>query len=273
MTLESPSILTPPPGALDSLSLKRPAPASSSEWLTTEIAVLRAVYPSQGSGAVQAQLPHRSKAAIRAKASELKLRCRRPCTAGLRWARKYEQRDDIDTAIREGYIHATTKGAIKALAARLGRPAWWVQKRATSLGVTRSNRTRVDCWLGAELAIVEQWSMCTPKLIASKLKRAGYRRTEGAVAVKLKRMQYDRDDPNRWTATALAPLLGVNAKTVADWIERRDLPATREVWGPHGRLMIERKRLRAWINDHRRLIDLRRVDQPWFMDLVFGPLE
>jgi hypothetical protein len=33
---------------------------------------------------------------------------------------------------------------------------------------------------------------------------------------------------------------------------------------------IERKRLRAWVAKHQQFINLRRVDQPWFMELAFG---
>lgn len=259
------------PIAEPAATASRPKPAERPDWRTTEVAVLRALYPTGGAAAVQAQLPHRTLSAIRGKAATLKLPCTRGSTTGLRFARRYPPREDIDTAIREGYMHATAKGAIKALAERLARPYWWVQKRATALGVTRSNRTRVDCWSSAELAIVEEWASCTLKVICAKLRRAGYRRTEAAVAVKLKRLRIDRHDPDRWSATELAPLLGVNPATVADWIERRELPAKRETWGPNGRLMIERKQLRAWVKVHRRFVDLRRVDQHWFLDLLLGP--
>lgn len=254
------------PGAMSTRTPQR----ATNEWLTTEVEILRSVYPMGGAAGVHAQLPHRTLEAIRAKACALKLPCRKGSTSGLRFARVYPQRDDIDTAIREGYMHMRAKGDIKALAARIGRPAWWVQKRASTLGVTRTNRTRIDCWTREELAILEEWAACNLNTIRRKLKAAGFVRTETAIAVKLKRLKLDREDPNRWSATALAPLLGVNPATVADWAERRGLRATRESWGPNGRLMITRKDLRNWIACCPRYIDLRRVDQPWFMDLVFG---
>lgn len=246
------------------------APATSSrDWRTTELATLRAVYPMGGADGVRAVLPHRTLAAIRAKASAERIRCKRPSTQGLRFPRIYPQRDDIDNAIREGYMHAKAKGDIKALAARIGRPDWWVQKRAAVLGLTRTNRTRLDSWTAAELQILEDWASCTIRLIAQKLRQAGHRRTETAVAVKLKRLKLDRTDPDRWSATALAPMLGVNPVTIADWIERRGLPAER-VGDGRGTLMLNRKQLRSWIARNPRYIDLRRVDQPWFMELVFG---
>jgi hypothetical protein len=237
------------------------------EWLTTEVETLRRVYPRGGAQAVRAELPGRTLEAIRAKASALRIKCRRPPTQGLRFARIYPQRDDIDNAVREGYMHATAKGAIKALAQRIGRPAWWVQKRAAQLGVSRTNQTRLDSWSAAELALLEEFAPCTVPVIVRKLRDAGHWRTATAVAVKLKRLHLERENPDRWSATALAPMLGVNPSTVADWIERRGLPATREGAG-RGRMMIDRKPLRAWICAHPRYIDLRRVDQTWFMDLI-----
>lgn len=260
--------------ALDASPAEQPAaPATvihGSEWRTTEVALLRSTYPMGGASAVRALLPHRTLTSIRAKASSERIRCKKAPTEGRFFPRKYAQRDDIDNAIREGYVHATTRGFVKKLAAKIGRPAWWVQKRASSLGLTRTNRTRIDVWAAEELEIIERWAHCNLDVIAGKLREAGHPRTPTAVCVKLKRLQIDREDPDRWTATAVAPLLGVNPATVADWVERRGLPATREAWGPHGRLMIERARLRKWIARNPRYVDLRRVDQTWFAELMWG---
>lgn len=246
-------------------------PGQPRDWRTTEIAVLRARYPTGGAKAVHADLPHRTLAAIRGKAATLRLRCQLHGTTGKRFARRYPQRDDIDMQIREGYIAATRKGDIMALAARIGRPAWWVQKRAATLGCTRTNRTRVDVWRREELDVLETWSTCTIKVIRDKLRAAGFQRTETAIGVKLKRLKIDRHDPDAWPAPELASMLGVNPATVADWIARRGLPATRETWGPNGRFIVRRKQFRAWLTSHSRYVDLRRVDQTWFMDLAFGP--
>lgn len=255
-------------GHLPATAARSRAPAGA-EWRTTEVAALQRLYPTHGAAGVQAELPHRTLTAIRAKASQLKLRCKRANTAGLRFERVWPQSDAVDQAIREGYIHAKAKGDIKALAERVGRPYWWVQKRGQTLGVSRSNTTRLDAWARAEDEIVEQWAMCHAKVIAGKLKAAGFSRTETAVVIRLKRQGFDRTNPDRWSATQVAPMLGVGPKTVADWMERRGLPAVRE-GGGKGVLMIERKKLRKWIAANPRFIDLRRVDQPWFMDLILG---
>lgn len=248
----------------------RPVQALTGAWRTTELAILREVYPKGGADGVRDRLPHRSLPAIRAKASAEKIKCKRGSTSGLRFARVYPPCEQIDQAIREGYIHATGKGAIKALAERIGRPAWWVQKRGTQLGVTRTNTTRLDAWSREEMAILEDVAHLECRAICRKLKEAGFKRTPTAVEVKLKRLKLDREDPDRWTATAVAPFLGVNPATIADWVERRGLPAKRENWGPNGRLMIERKKLRTWVAKNSGFVDLRRVDQTWFKELMWG---
>lgn len=239
-------------------------------WLTTEIATLTATYPTDGAAGVQRLLPARTLSAIRAKAAQLRIKCTRPPTLGMRFTRMYEQRADIDTMVREGYVHARKKGDIKALATRVGRPAWWVQKRAAALGVTRSNATRVDCWLPAEDDLLEHWAAANLDVIARKLRAAGYSRTPTAIGTRLKRRQIDRTDPDAWTATQLGPLFGVNPKTIADWVERRGLPAKRVAHGPNGKHIIRRADLRRWIKASPQYVDLRRVDTVWFWEVMFG---
>lgn len=242
---------------------------SMSLWKTTELAVLKQHYGTAGAHGVHAMLPHRSIAAIRGKAASEGIKGIRCTTLGKKIARIYPQRDDIDMAIREGYMRATRRGAIKELAARIGRPAWWVQKRAASLGVTRSNRTRVDCWKPEELAIVEQWATAGLDVIVSKLRRAGFQRTPTAVAVCMKRRRIDSSDPDMLTSIDVGTLLGRDPATIADWVNRRSLRAKIVGGGPHGKYLIHRRDLRAWIAGHPEYIDLRRVDQAWFWDVMF----
>lgn len=238
-------------------------------WTTTEVAALTEAYPSGGFAAAQAALPKRARTAIYGKARQLGLKAPQvPPTTGKRFARKYPQCDRIDAAIRHAYATATKRGAYSELAEHVGRPKWWVHKRAAQLGIARNGDTRVDLWTHDELQILETCASCDVTTIARKLRAAGYSRTPTAIGVKLKRLKLDRTDPDTWTAPDLASLLGVNAATVADWIARRGLPAVKQ--GRHmGVWLLKRRDVRRWIAANPRWIDLRRVDQPWFMGLVF----
>lgn len=239
-----------------------------SPWLTTEVAAIRAHYQTGGAPAVRSVLPHRTLASIRAKASEMGIRCARPSTLGHSFARVYPPSEAVDMAIRDGYLRATKKGDVKALADRIGRPAWWVQKRAAKFGLTRCNRTRLDAWTPAEVALLEKWRMAQLPVIRRKLAEAGFARTEAGIAVQLKRRQIDRTDPNAWSATQLGQLFGVNPATVADWVDRRGLPG-RKADGRTGAFSIRRTDLRLWIKRNPQWVDLRRVDQAWFWELMF----
>src|SRR3546814_1003769 len=66
-----------------------------------------------------------------------------------------------------------------------------------------------------------------PGAIAAILRRRGFQRTVTAVVVKTKRLALDRTDVDHFTATALAGVMGVDAKTVTRWIEVAGLKAER----------------------------------------------
>lgn len=239
-------------------------------WRTTEEAILTAHYRTSGPRHCAALLPHRGLHSIYAKARTMGLQApKTPTTQGKRFARRYPQCDRVDAAIREAYC-SPMRGAILKAAHEVGRPAWWVHKRAVELGCSRNVRNRVDAWTAPELAILEQYATCQPKLIAKRLAQQGFARTPTAVVVMLRRRGIDRTDPDRFIPSDVARMLGVNPKTVTDWIDRRGLKAVKVDHGPFGRFEIKRRALRDWIASHRRYVDLRRVDQVWFMDLVFG---
>lgn len=247
------------------------APAQWAAWRTHEVSALRDLYPLGGAAAVRAAMPHRTLGSIYTTAQRLGIRCHKPSTQGKRFERVHHNSERIDQMIRDAYAQARRRGDLKRLLAPIGRPAWWVHKRAAVLGCTHNNRARVGQWQADEIALLERWGSCTLVSIRRKLAAAGHQRTETAIAIKLKRLRIDRDDPDTWTARGLAELLGVTGTTVIDWIERRGLPATCTQCGSQRRYTVTRRALRGWIRLHPRYVDLRRVDQPWFMELAFGP--
>lgn len=241
-------------------------------WTTIEEAVLREHYPTAGPERCVELLPHRGLAAVYAKARVLGLRAPKliSSTAGKRFATKYPQDDRVDSMIRESYGRGIRqRGQIKALALAVNRPKWWVINRAVAMGCT-VERVRPLPWSHAEDALLEQYAVCTLRVIATKLREAGFARTPTAIAVRMKRKRIDRTDPDSWSAGDLGRLLGVNGNTVCDWIERRGLTAKKVPFGHTGRYVITRGALRAWLRQGHGFVDLRKVDQPWFWGLVLG---
>lgn len=242
-------------------------------WSTAEDRVLREHYGSSGGPARCAELLGRSLSAVYSHAQTLGLRGTRyaPVRPG---ARKYEATPAIDAEIRRVYQEPPRRNAVKELAARVGRPRWWVSKRALALGLSVPRFKEPD-WSAKELELLRALAHHTPPVIARKFRASGFRRSETAIVVKRKRLALDLRDSDHFTAAQLAGLMGVNGTTVAGWIRREGVPATRRgtrrVAAQGGDAhWIARRDLRAWIARHAQLVDLRKVDRFWFLDLAFG---
>lgn len=243
-------------------------------WTTKEIALLREHYPIGGVAACLQALPGRSARSIYSTAHKEGLAVAgTPKSKGVprqRWTSS-PQMDDV---IRRAYPTCTSRGAVIALAARLNRPRWWVSNRAASLGLV-TPRFKEPKWTEAELELIENIASKSPKAIRATLARKGFARTETAIILKLKRIGADRQDPNHYTATGLAALMGVNPSTVSAWCEKGWLNAKRrgterapiqggDMW------WISRKAVRQFIIDSTAHVDIRKVDKFWFVELLAG---
>ena len=111
------------------------------------------------------------------------------------------------------------------------------------------------------------------------LRKAGYVRSATAVHVKRKRLKLGVAEERRaaglYSAHELAELLGVDPKTVTRWIAQEGLPARRRGTARTARQGADEweipiTKLGPWIRDHAQLLDLRKVDRFWFIDLAFG---
>jgi hypothetical protein len=240
-------------------------------WTTKEIALLREHYSQpRGVDRLCLLLPNRSRGSIMQHGASLKIRAHKQPNNRNRWRHD----EHTDQAIRFVYQNNPTKGAINSLAAKLNRPRWWVSKRAVALGLVVPRFKETE-WCEREVEILERNHFSSLKSIRMALARAGFKRSETAILVKRKRLRMGCKDPNSYTATELAGLMGVDAKTVIGWIEKFGLTATRK---PTERTeqqggdpyQIRRHILRAWIGNNAARCDLRKVDRFWFIDLLIG---
>ena len=240
-------------------------------WTTREIAILKDHYPSGGVEACAALLTGRSWSAIYNRAVIVeRLRNPKDEFSGRRW----KATPAIDAAIRATYEKTPRKNAVSDLAASLMRPRWWCSRRAAALGLV-APRWKDPDWSEAEVALLERHSTKDLGTLYRLFDAAGYRRTHTAISLKRKRLNLEIRDPERYSATQLAGLLGVSGKAVTRWIEAEGLPAERrgtkrtpqqggDMW------WIDRRRLRGWIGAHAQLVDLRKVDRFWFIDLMLN---
>jgi hypothetical protein len=201
-----------------------------------------------------------------------------PCGNGPKAHRrpKYVFTAQIDQLIREIYLNqpdAKSRPGIRVLAKKVGMPHWALKKRARELGLAR---TKEKPWSDAELEILARYAWMSDERIRLKLKQAGYARSATAVHLKLKRMKF-KHDGNFYSANSLAEALGIDNHVVSRWIKsghlRAQLRGTRRTDAQHGDVyLIHEKDVRRFIIEHPTDVDLRKVDQLWFLDLITNGL-
>ena len=186
--------------------------------------------------------------------------------------RKYVFTAQIDQRIREIYFshpNAKARPGIRHLAEQVGIPHWALKKRARELGLAR---TKEKPWSEPELAILARYAWMSDERIRLKLKAAGYARTVTGIHSKLKRMRF-KCDPNFYSGKGLAQALGIDSHVVARWIKSGHLRAqfrgTARGEQQGGDIyLIREKDVRGFVLEHPTEIDLRKVDQLWFLDLI-----
>jgi hypothetical protein len=190
--------------------------------------------------------------------------------------RKYVFTDQVDQLIREvyfGHRDARTRSGIQFLAKKVGIPHWALKKRARELGLAR---TKELPWTDLELAILSRHAWMSDERIRLKLKAAGYSRTVTGIHLKLRRMRF-KHDGSFYSAYSLAQALGIDPRAVTRWIRSGHLKAKFRgtARGPKQNgdsYLIQEKDVRCFILDHPTDIDLRKVDQLWFLDLITNGL-
>jgi len=186
--------------------------------------------------------------------------------------RKYVFNDQIDQFIREIYLNhraSKTRPGIRLLAKKVGMPHWALKKRARELGLAR---TKELPWSERELEILARYAWMSDERIRLKLKAAGYARTVTAIRLKLKRMRF-KHDGSFYSANGLAQALGIDSHAVARWIKSGHLKAkhrgTARTEQQNGDIyLIQERDVRRFILEHPTEIDLRKVDQLWFLDVL-----
>src|SRR5271157_1988046 len=189
-----------------------------------------------------------------------------------RGRRKYIFTDQIDQLVREIYLNAPdskTRPGIRLLAKKVGMPHWALKKRARELGLAR---TKELPWSEPELAILARYAWMSDERIRIKLKAAGYSRTVTGIHLKLKRMRF-KHDGSFYSANSLAQALGIDPHAVTRWIKsghpKTKFRGTARTAQQNGDIyLIHEKDVRRFILEHPTEIDLRKVDQLWFLDVL-----
>ena len=201
--------------------------------------------------------------------------------------------DFIDRALESGaaaYLtsRAPTNGtaievddtlqALKNLSRLTGRPRAWFTNRAAVQGLSRPKFREPD-WCDAELAILDAKAHLSPGYIRELLRDAGYRRTVNAIVIKLRRRrgwQREKAD-SRYSKLMLMECFGVSGGVLSRWAADYGLKVERE-WrmagdrheppSPKAEWNVRASELRRFVADNVAIIDFRKVDKFWLVDLL-----
>jgi len=178
---------------------------------------------------------------------------------------------EITERIRKVFRTSTGNGEVRDLACHLGIPRWRISRWAVALGVVETRSKEPD-WSEKEIAILERWGHLTIERIQGKLRREGFGRSLVAIVLKRKRLRIPANF-EEYTANGLAECFGVDIKTITRWIDKGLLKAGRrgtdrleqqggDMW------WIKPGDVRRFVVVHTVVIDFRKVDKFWLVDLL-----
>lgn len=193
---------------------------------------------------------------------------------------KYILPPNADDLIRKAYqeevgIKSCAQGnhPIKNLAKKLKVPRWKITRRAQSLGLITKNRKEPD-WSARELKILESQARFSPETIRLKLKKQGFARSVVGIVMKRKRMRFLQNLGGQ-TANSLSQCFGIDRKTIGRWIskgylktKKRNTNRTSAQGGDA--YYIKDRWVRDFIVENIDMIDIRKVDKYWLVDLLAG---
>jgi len=188
--------------------------------------------------------------------------------------------DNADDLIRELYQEKVgikscvdMNHPVRDLANKLAVPTWKISRRAIHLGVSVKNKKEPN-WSTKELEILERNARFVPETIQRKLKESGYNRSITGIVLKRKRMRLPKN-LNGQPINTLKLCFGVDAKVIARWVkkgylkaEKRDSNRTAAQGGDM--YYIKDKWVRDFIINYVDIIDFRKLDKHWCVDLLAG---
>lgn len=199
-----------------------------------------------------------------------------------RWAgvpKKYPWTPEKDQYVRERY-DSRIKGRAQQIADRLAWPKWVITKRAAELGVSHPFKPDRR-WTNAERAVLETWAGKKP---VQYIKKQLPNRTLTAVVLKLKRLDLSRRVREGYTLRELEQCFGVDHHSIDRWIREGKLCGKRRGTarqgtggrplgigaGPADAWQFTDGDVRRFVQAHPMAFRLDKVDQLWFLGLVFG---
>ncbi|RJQ49794.1 MAG: hypothetical protein C4538_01510 [Nitrospiraceae bacterium] len=182
---------------------------------------------------------------------------------------KYQFTPEMDKEILYTYsINTDSKPRVINLARKFKMPRWAIYQRALKLGAVTSSHQKKP-WTDEEIRMVEKYARYSPQTIRKKLAKAGFQRSIASIVLKRKRMRL-LSNLDGVSACLCAEFLGVDLHWVLNHINLGSLKAEvvrRDTEGK-ANYYIKEKDLRKFIIANPDLIDLRKVEKYYFIELV-----
>lgn len=181
---------------------------------------------------------------------------------------KYAWTAERDQVLRERY-DPRARGAIAQLAGEFGWPPWVLKKRAGALGLSREAHPKA--WRAEEIAFLrEHMGPRSTWWIAKQLERS-----QASVVLKIKRLGISRRAAREgYTLGELQLAFGTDHHVIERWVREGRLRVARRETRRQGKqgdiwLALDSDIL-SFIRTHRAAFRLDKVDQEWFLNLIFG---
>jgi hypothetical protein len=182
---------------------------------------------------------------------------------------KYTFTPEMDKEIMYTYsINTDGKPRLSNLARKFRMPRWAVYQRALKIGAVQSCHQKRP-WGDEEIRILEKYARYEPLTIKKRLAEAGYGRSMASIVLKRKRMRL-LSNLDGMSASLCAEFLGVDLHWVLNYIRQGLLKAEiiRQDSEGKANYYIREKDLRKFIVDNPDLVDLRKVEKYYFIELV-----
>jgi len=182
---------------------------------------------------------------------------------------KYKFTSEMDREIQYTYsINTDSKPRVINLARKYNMPRWAIYQRALKIGAVQSCHQKKP-WSKEEIRILKQYARYQPQTIRNKLQKAGFQRSISSIVLKRKRMRL-LSNLKGMSACLCADFLGVDLHWVLNYTRQGLLKAEVIRRDREGKTnyFIREKELRNFIIDNPELIDLRKVEKYYFIELV-----
>jgi hypothetical protein len=181
--------------------------------------------------------------------------------------KKYLWTLDRDRVLRERYDGKIRNRSVE-IARAFGWPTWVIKKRAGILGLCYPIDKHP--WRSEEIDVLDEWTgRKTSNWIAKRLHRS-----EASVILKQKRLHMSRRIRDGYTLRDLEMCFGCDHHSIERWVREGKLQIKRRGTARVGKQgdvwKVTDADVKGFIQAHPTAFRLDKVDQVWFLDLVFG---